>query len=115
MGTTEDMLGQEPRVWLQQGRLASQGTRWGAALAAVAVEGARRNSDASDESHGKPTPGNEAGRGRCGGHRAAPAAEIKGVDFTRGAPGRSGYPPGRAAGEPGLVIVSLIRSLKAPQ
>lgn len=115
MGTTEDMLGQEPRVWLRQGRLASQGMHSGTVLAAVVVEGACGNSNASDESRGKPMPGNGAGRGRCGGQQAAPAAEIKGVDFTRGAPGRSGYPPGCAAGEPVLVIVSLIRSLKAPQ
>lgn len=115
MGTAEDMLGQEPRVWLWQGRLASQGMCSGAALAAVAVEGAHGNGDASDENHSNPVPGNGAGQGRCGGQRAAPAAEIKGVDFTRGAPGRSGYPPGCAAGEPVLVIVSLIRSLKAPQ
>lgn len=62
LGTTKDMLGQEPRVWLRQSRLASQGTRSGTALAAVVVEGAHRNSDASDESHGKPAPGNGAGR-----------------------------------------------------
>lgn len=114
MGTTEDVLGQEPRVWLWQGSLASQGTRLGA-LAAVVVERARGNGNGSDKSHGKPVPGNGAGWGRCGDCRAAQAAEIKGVDFTGGAPGRSGYPPGRTAGEPGLVIVSLIRSLKAPQ
>lgn len=114
MGTTEDVLGQEPRVWLWQGSLASQGTRLGA-LAAVVVERAHGNGNGSDKSHGKPVPGNGAGWGRCGDCRAAQAAEIKGVDFTGGAPGRSGYPPGRTAGEPGLVIVSLIRSLKAPQ
>lgn len=114
MGTTEDMLGQEPRVWLWQGSLASQGTRLGA-LAAVVLERAHGNGNGSDKSHGKPVPGNGAGWGRCGDCRAAQAAEIKGVDFTRGAPSRSGYPPGCTAGEPGLVIVSLIRSLKAPQ
>lgn len=108
-----------PRRWgptrTRWGRLASQDTHSGAALAAVTLKGERRNGDASDESRGKPAPGNGAGWDRCSGRRAAGAAEIKGVDFTRGAPGRSGYPPGRAAGEPGLVIVSLIRSLKAPQ
>jgi len=112
MGTTEDMLGQEPRVWLRQGRLASQGTHLDAA---VAVEGALGNGDASDESGGKPRPGNGAGRGWCSGRWAAPVAEIKGVDFTREAPRSVRLPAGRAAGEPGLVIVSLIKALKAPQ
>lgn len=115
MGTTKDMLGQEPRVWLQRGWLVSQGTLAGAALAALAVEGARRNGNDLDESPGEPTPGNRAGQGQHGGRQAAPAAEIKGVDFTQEAPGRSGYPLGCAAGEPSLVIVSLIRSLKEPQ
>lgn len=102
MGTTEDMLGRSPGA--EQGRLASQGTRSGAALAAVTAEGAHGNGDASDESHGKPAPGNGAGRGWCSGHRVAPAAEIKGVDFTRGAPGRSGYPQPVMPGSPAWLL-----------
>lgn len=115
MGTTEDMLGQEPGVWLRQGWLVSQGSLAGTALAAVAMEGAHRNGNALDDSPGEPMPGNRARQGQRGGRQAAPAAEIKGVDFTQEAPGRSGYPLGCAAGEPSLVIVSLIRSLKEPQ
>lgn len=53
---------------------------------------------------GQHPPGNGAGG------RTAPAAKIKGVDFTRG-PRSVGLP----AQEPSLLIVSLIRSFKAPQ
>lgn len=45
----------------------------------------------------------------------SPGSGDQGSGFHTRGPGRSGYPPGRAAGEPGLVIVSLIRSLKAPR
>lgn len=45
----------------------------------------------------------------------SPGSRDQGSGFHTRGPGRSGYPPGRAAGEPGLVIVSLIRSLKAPR
>lgn len=73
------------------------------------------NGDAFDESHGKPVPGNRADWGWHCGCWAATAVEIKGVDFTQGAHGWSGYLPSLAAGEPSLVIVSLIRPLKVPQ
>lgn len=53
---------------------------------------------------GQHPPGNGAGGW------TAPAAKIKGVDFTRG-PRSVGLP----AQEPSLLIVSLIRSFKAPQ
>lgn len=90
----EDMLGQEPRLWLQQGRLASPGTRSGAALATVVVEGADGNGDASDESRSKPVPGNGAGRGRCGGRRAAPGSRDQGSGFHRRGPQLVGLPAG---------------------
>lgn len=50
------------------------------------MKGECRNDDAFGESGGKLAPGNGAGWERCGGRRAAWAPEIKGVDFTRGAP-----------------------------
>lgn len=102
MGTIPDILGRSPGA--QQGGLASQGTCSGAALAAVTAEGAHGNSDASDESHGKPVPGNGAAEAGAVATGQPQAAEIKGVDFTRGAPGRSGYSQPALPGSPAWLL-----------